>query len=69
MFSSAFCTSQSNITLQSITINCELSFAEFRDGKTQSLDLSGKRFGDEEAIIIAALLEVRVLLVFWASLM
>jgi hypothetical protein len=49
---------QVNRTLERITINSELSLVEFRDEKTQELDLSGKEYGAEEAIIIGALLQV-----------
>ena len=59
-FTPFFATLQSNTALQSITINGKLSLVEFRDGKTQTLDLSRKGFEGEEAIIIAALLEVCV---------
>ena len=49
---------QDNKTLESITINGKLDLASFRDGKTQSLDLSRKEYRCEEAIIIGALLKV-----------
>ena len=49
---------QDNKTLESITINGKLDLASFRDGKTQSLDLSQKEYRSEEAIIIGALLKV-----------
>ena len=47
-----------NRTMQEITINEKLSLVEFRDEKTQELDLSGKGYKDAEAIIIGALLQV-----------
>ena len=54
----ARCFPQTNTTLREITINGKLSLVEFRDGKTQELDLSTKGYGNEEAIIIGALLQV-----------
>ena len=47
-----------NRTMQEITINKKLSLVEFRDEKTQELDLSRKGYKDAEAIIIGALLQV-----------
>ena len=47
-----------NRTMQEITINEKLSLVEFRDEKTQELDLSRKGYKDAEAIIIRALLQV-----------
>ena len=47
-----------NRTMQEITINAKLSLVEFRDEKTQELDLSGKGYKNTEAIIIGALLQV-----------
>jgi len=44
--------------LESIIINSKLSLVEFRDGKTTSLNLSRKGYGNQEAIIIGALLQV-----------
>ena len=49
---------QMNTTMREITINAKLSLTEFRDEKTQELDLSNKGYGNEEAIIIGALLKV-----------
>ena len=49
---------QKNTALESITINAKLSLVEFRDGETTFLDLSRKGYGNEEAIIIGALLQV-----------
>jgi hypothetical protein len=51
---------QSNTTLREITINAKLSLVEFRDEKTQELDLSSKGYGKEEGIIIGALLQVLI---------
>jgi len=53
-----WCVLQDNKTLEKITINSELSLVEFRDEKTQELNLSFKGYREEEAIIIAALLRV-----------
>ena len=47
-----------NEKLESVTINEKLSLVEFRDAQITSLDLSDKGFGNEEAIIIGALLQV-----------
>jgi len=49
---------QTNTALKSITLNRKLSLVEFRDGKTTSLDLSSKEYGNQEAIMIGALLQV-----------
>ena len=48
--------------LESVTINKKLSLVDFRDAKNTWLDLSLKFFGNEEAIIIGALLQVTVVL-------
>ncbi len=48
--------------LESVTINEKLSLVEFRDAQITLLELSKKGFGNEEAIIIGALLQVLVVL-------